>query len=116
MAITLPRVPNGGVQPPRAHQKHCQKTNDLARAAVGWNDVFGDPVAIARAADRMCRPHRHRTTPAQRAFGHHHAQHRTTPGTTDFDLEPHVSGITLPTTCLQHHGPSYYTLHNGQSA
>jgi hypothetical protein len=47
---------------------HLQKTTDLVREAVGWNDVFGDPVAIARIATRMSRPHLHRTTPAQRAF------------------------------------------------
>jgi len=38
------------------------------RSGVSYSGVFGDPVAIARAATRMCRPHRHGTTPAQRAL------------------------------------------------
>jgi hypothetical protein len=29
------------VQPPQAHRKTCQKANDLVRAAVGCNGVFG---------------------------------------------------------------------------
>jgi hypothetical protein len=29
------------VQPPRARHTNCQNANDLVRAAVGWNGVFG---------------------------------------------------------------------------
>ncbi len=47
---------------------HLQKPNDLARAAVGCNGVFGAPVAVMRVASRMRRPHPHGTTPARRAF------------------------------------------------
>src|SRR3954470_5099294 len=34
-----------------------QKSEDLAREAVGCNGVFGAPVALTRAASRMCQPH-----------------------------------------------------------
>jgi len=45
-------------------QQDPQKANDLVRAAVGWNDLFGAPVEHARVASRMRRPHPHRITPA----------------------------------------------------
>jgi len=48
--------------------KRYQKTNDLAREAIGCMGVFGDPVVVAGSATRMCRPHPHGTTPAQRAL------------------------------------------------
>ena len=44
---------NDGVQPPLRAACHLQKTNDLVRAAVGWNDLFGAPVALLRVVDRM---------------------------------------------------------------
>jgi len=30
-------------------QNHGQKANDLVREAVGCNDLFGDPVVVARS-------------------------------------------------------------------
>jgi hypothetical protein len=36
------------VQLPQAHRKNCQKANDLARAAVGWNGGLGALVTDAR--------------------------------------------------------------------
>jgi len=56
-----------------ARQQHGQKANDRARAAVGWNDGFGAPVARRRVASRMRHPHPHGSTPARRAFGRDHA-------------------------------------------
>jgi len=53
--------------------KACQNATDLVREAVGYSGVFGDPLAIARVATRMRRPHQHSTTPARRAFGRDHA-------------------------------------------
>jgi hypothetical protein len=52
--------PNGGVQPPRARWNSLQNANDLAREAVGWNDVFGAPAKDVPLADRFAP-----TTPAQ---------------------------------------------------
>ena len=50
-----------------------QNSHDLAREAVGWNDLFGAPATVVRVASRMRRPHPHGTTPARRAFGRNHA-------------------------------------------
>jgi hypothetical protein len=33
--------PNVRVQPQRARRENFPKTTDLAREAVGWNDMFG---------------------------------------------------------------------------
>jgi len=52
-------------QPPQALVVPS-KTNDLAREAVGCMGVFGGPRAVVRVVTRPCRPHSHRTTPAQR--------------------------------------------------
>jgi hypothetical protein len=118
--------PNGGFSAAASAADHLQKPNDLVRAAVGWNGGFGDPVAIAWAADRMGQPRRHRTTRC----------------TTGVRSEPRTSGITRCTTSLErnhvhlgsrfpqrainttgdrttrdttgnpHNAPAYHTLHN----
>jgi len=49
-------------QPPQARRTNSQKTNDLAREAVGCMGVFGAPVAFLRLASRMCRPRLHTIT------------------------------------------------------
>src|SRR6266545_7528254 len=64
-----------GVQLPRARcTRRLQKSNDLAREAVSCNTVFGAPVANLPLASRMCRPHPHGITPAQRASILNHAR------------------------------------------
>src|SRR6266545_574847 len=42
--------------------RDCQKANDLVRAAVGWNVLFGAPVAAAWVVDRLGRPYHPGTT------------------------------------------------------
>jgi len=65
MVTTLPRVPNGLPFSCRERRtKRLQKPNDLVREAVSCNGVFGDPIAVARVATRMRRPHLHRIMPA----------------------------------------------------
>ena len=109
----MPKSPNGRVQLPRAPKKRSQKTNDLAREAVGWNDMFGAPAAASRDATRMRRPHHPGTTPAGRAFGRNHAH-----------LEPHPAQrasiwihaqhrTRLSITGNLHNGPAYHTCTTG---
>ena len=40
--------PNGRVQPPQARRGCLSKSHDLAREAVGWNELFG--AALARGS------------------------------------------------------------------
>jgi len=89
--------------------------------------MFGAPASILRVASRMRRPHRHRITPARRAFGWDHAQRESHPaqqalnGTTPStrsrcpERASSITGLrTTPrTTGNQHNGASYHTLHNG---
>src|SRR5690242_8559629 len=74
-------------QPPRAHQNHCSK-NQRSRARSGrLHGRVRPPVDVAQLATRMCRPHLHTTTPAQRA------SIRTTPST-----EPGSPELAISTT------------------
>jgi len=77
--------------------ERVQKTNDLAREAVGCNGLFGAPVALTRAASRMRRPHLHTITPCTTCLNLNHTQHT----------------IRLPITGTPHNEHSYHTLHNG---
>jgi hypothetical protein len=43
------------VQLPQAHHNNCQNTNDLVRAAVGWNGVFGGHALESKDASRLIR-------------------------------------------------------------
>jgi hypothetical protein len=57
-----------------------QTRHMASREAVGWNDMFGAPVAIARVVSRMRRPHRHRIRrynglQSEPLDAHDHAQH-----------------------------------------
>ena len=108
-------------------QNHRQKPSDLVRAAVGWNAMFGAPVAVVRVAGRMRRPQHPRITPAQRALI------RTTHSIRPHLAERALNGITRSTRsgCAQrahrttgfhttycttgapHNEPSYHTLHHG---
>ena len=100
--------------------RSLQKANDLAREAVGCIGVFGAPVAVARVATRMRRPHRHGTTPAQRAFGRNHAHLGSRPAQRALIWNHAQHTITLPTTGNPHNGRSYHAgttsfQHNGPS-
>jgi len=68
-------------------QQHGQNAHDRVRAAVGWNAMFGDPVAVARVAGRMGRPHPYGTTPA----------------TTGVRSGSRAAGITSSTTGVDRH-------------
>ena len=102
----------------------CQKTNDLARAAVGCMGMFGAPASVVRTppacADHTGMvPHQHNgrsSEPRPRESRLHNGR----------SSEPRPSGITLPRTGAPHHGlphhagttgnphhrRSYHTLHN----
>jgi hypothetical protein len=73
MTIALPRVPNGKVQPPLRAANACQNTNDLVRAAVGWNAMFGAPASRLRGAYRMRRPPHPGITPSTTGINLNHA-------------------------------------------
>src|SRR5215216_6354990 len=75
-----------------------QKANDLAREAVCCNAVFGDPVAIARVATRMRRPHRPGTTPSITGVRSVSRASAITPCTTDVNWYHTQHTITLPIT------------------
>ena len=109
------KPPNGKVQPPQAHRKTCQKANDLGRAAVGWNGMFGAPAFVVRvppaSADHppmVPRRHNGRSVGITRLWDH--ALHNA------LLAEPRTSGITLPTTGDLHNGPSSHVRHNALSA
>jgi len=92
------------------------------RSGLRWNDVFGDPVAIAQASTRMRRPHRHTTTPAPRAFLWDHAHLGSHPAqrACGRNHAPLVARLTEracsrtgfhTTPCITgnpHNGPSYH--------
>ena len=99
--------------------KRCQKTNDLAREAVGCIGVFGDPARRSGLAP-ACADH---TGTAPRRQNEPQSEPRPsgiTPCTTGLDRQPRSSGITFPSTSLPHNGPSYHAgttslQHNGRS-
>ena len=90
--------------------------------------MFGAPASCVRVVRGMRRPHRHGTTPARRAFGRDHIQHRITPSITGLHLHHAHRGARFPqqasrttgvrttpcTTGKQHHGRSYHILHHGR--
>jgi hypothetical protein len=91
--------PRPTVEFSRRKRGQCHpKSTDLARAAVGWNDLFGDPVAIARAAKRMSRPHQHPITASRTGRERNHAQHT----------------IRLLTPSTPHNGRSYHRQHHAR--
>jgi hypothetical protein len=98
-----------------APQKVCQKANDLARAAVGWNGVFGAPASVVRVptacADHTCtRSRLHNQPRSESRPAHDHAC------TTGFSLNHAQHTTRLPITSAQHNGLPYHARHNGQSA
>jgi hypothetical protein len=73
------------VQLPQARHTNCQKANDLAREAVGWNGGLGGWRQTLDCASGMSEPHGttgvrpnhtlHTITPAQRTLKREHAPH-----------------------------------------
>ena len=83
-----------------------QKSNDLARAAVGCNDGFGGLAAVIRLL-RVCAPPQHGTTrhngrSAEPPAARDHA------GTTGVRWNHTRHAITRSTTGAPHHGRSYH--------
>ena len=92
-------MPSNGLPVSRRERRESLSKTARSRARSGrLHGRVRPPVEAAQLAACMCRPHRHRTTPAQRAFGRNHTQHT----------------IRLPTTGAQNNGPSSHTLHNGR--
>ena len=76
--------------------------------------------AVVLAVTRMCRPHRHGTTPAQRAFARNHAhlEARSAQRASIWNHAQHTITLGIPSN--QHHERSYHAhttsaQHNGPS-
>ena len=103
-------------QPPRERCNERVKKPPISRAkrSAAWacsalrSLSFGLPAACAFHTHSV--PRRHNGPQSEpRPLG-------TTPGTTGVHLNHAQHTITVPRTGNPHNGPSYHTLHNGQSA